>query len=434
MGRRGFLALAALFAFSAIAALSFHVMTAPTQLRLAVGPIGSEDVRMAAAFVQAVNREKGSIRLRLVISEGLEESARKLDSGGADLAIVRPDIALPVKGETLLITRRFYPFFVTGRDRGVERIAELRGRKIGVVDTPKGNIDLLKQILSYYEVAHNEVDIVGLNVADIGPAVKEGRVEVIFAVGALSARTLSPGVAVTRQAWGQEPVFIAIREADALAARNRAIETGEIVRGAFGGDPPRPSETLASISVTHRLMGTPELADAAAAELTRLILTQRTSLTNEVPAMQGIEAPGTAKDSAIPVHAGAAAYLDGTERSFFDRYGDWFYLGVMAVSLLGSGAAAMLSQASNSRRRVAMRDLPRVLTMVAEARSAPDMALLADLERDADEIIASALAGFTESRLDESGLAAYRVAIDQLGRAIAERRRLLLQTADSDAS
>jgi TRAP-type uncharacterized transport system substrate-binding protein len=402
MGRRGFLALAALFAFSAIAALSFHVMTAPTQLRLAVGPIGSEDVRMAAAFVQAVNREKGSIRLRLVISEGLEESARKLDSGGADLAIVRPDIALPVKGETLLITRRFYPFFVTGRDRGVERIAELRGRKIGVVDTPKGNIDLLKQILSYYEVAHNEVDIVGLNVADIGPAVKEGRVEVIFAVGALSARTLSPGVAVTRQAWGQ--------------------------------DPPRPSETLASISVTHRLMGTPELTDAAAAELTRLILTQRTSLTNEVPAMQGIEAPGTAKDSAIPVHAGAAAYLDGTERSFFDRYGDWFYLGVMAVSLLGSGAAAMLSQASNSRRRVAMRDLPRVLTMVAEARSAPDMALLADLERDADEIIASALAGFTESRLDESGLAAYRVAIDQLGRAIAERRRLLLQTADSDAS
>ncbi len=115
MGRRGFLVLAGLFALSAVAALVFHVLNAPTQLRLAVGPIGSEDVRMAAAFVQAVNRDKGSLRLRLVISDGLEDSAAKLDRGSAELAIVRPDIALPVRGETLLITRRFFPFFATSR-------------------------------------------------------------------------------------------------------------------------------------------------------------------------------------------------------------------------------------------------------------------------------------------------------------------------------
>jgi TRAP transporter TAXI family solute receptor len=427
MGRRGFLGLAGLFAFSAMLALAFHIGTAPTQLKLAVGPIGSEDVRMAAAFVQAVNRDKGSIRLRLVLSDSLEESARKLDGGAVDLAIVRPDIALPVKGETLLITRRFYPFFVTGRDRGVERVADLRGRKIGVVNTPKGNIDLLKQILSFYEVGYNEVDIVGLAVNDIATAVANRDIDVMFAVGALSSRTLSPGVATTRQAWGQEPVFITIREADALAARNRAIETGEIVRGSFGGDPPRPAEPLPSISVTHRLMGASTLSESAASELTRLILTQRTQLTNEVPAIQGVEAPQTNKDAALPVHAGAAAYLDGTERTFFDRYGDWFYLGVMAVSLLGSAAAALLSQASGARRRTAMQDLPRVVGMIAEAREAADFATLDMLERDADAIIAQALESFAASRLDDAGLSAFRIAIDQLGRAIIERRRIITE-------
>jgi TRAP transporter TAXI family solute receptor len=427
MGRRGFLVLAGLFALAALLALTFHMSTAPTQLKLAVGPIGGEDVRMAAAFVQAANREKGSVRLRLVISEGLEDSARKLDAGAVDLAIVRPDIAMPVKGETLLITRRFYPFFVTGRDRGIERIADLRGKKIGVVNNPKGNIDLLKLILNFYEVPPSEVTVVGMTVADIPNAVTRRDVDVMFSVGALSSRTLSPGVATTRQAWGQEPFFITMREADAIAARNRAIETGEIVRGAFGGDPPRPAEALPSISVTHRLMGTSTLSEANASELTRLILSQRTSLTNEVPAIQGMEAPATDKDSALPVHAGTAAYLDGTEQSFFDRYGDWFYIGVMAFSLLGSIAAAMLSQLSTTRRKVAMSDLPRVVGMITEARDTRDLAQLEHMERDADLIIAGALEGFAASRLDESGLSAYRIAIDQLGRAIGERRRILLE-------
>ena len=64
-------------------------------LRLAVGPLGSEDARMAAAFVQGLNRDKASVRLRLVLTEGSEDSARKIDAGQADLAMLRADIAMP---------------------------------------------------------------------------------------------------------------------------------------------------------------------------------------------------------------------------------------------------------------------------------------------------------------------------------------------------
>ncbi len=282
-------------------------------------------------------------------------------------------------------------------------------------------------MLALYDITLEDVTVVPLAPADIAAAAQGGQIDVMFNVSALSSRALTPGIAATRNAWSNDPVFVPIREADALAVRERAIESGEIVRGAFGGDPPRPEEPLKTISITHRLMATPSLSENAAAELTRLILTQRTSLTNEVPAMQGIEAPNTAKDSPIPVHAGAAAYLDGTERTFFDRYGDWFYLGVMAFSLLGSGAAAMLSQMSTTRRRLSMQDLPRVVGMIAQAREAPDLATLGMLERDADAIVAAALRGFAEGRLDDSGLSAYRVAVDQLGRAITERRRIVLE-------
>jgi TRAP transporter TAXI family solute receptor len=425
MGRRGFLVLAAIFALSALIALTFHMATAPTVLRLAVGPIGSEDMRMAAAFVQSLNREKSGIRLKLVLTEGLAESAAALDQGRADLAIIRPDIALPAKGDTVLITRRFFPFVVTAREREIERITELRGRRIGVVDTPSGNLDLLRLILGFYELAPDEVEIVGLKPADIQAAVAERRVDAMFAVGAVSARTVSPGVMLTRQAWGQDPVFIPIREAEALASRNRTLEAGEIVRGAFGGDPPRPAEPLQTIAITHRLVASGDIPEGPIAELTRMILTQRTQLAGEVPAMQGIEVPNTAKDAALPVHAGAAAYIDGTERTFFDRYGDWFYLGVMALSLFGSGAAALLSQASLARRRTAMEGLTRLVAMIHQARETESLDALAALEIEADDILAATLDNMARQMIDDSGLSAYRLAMDQLGRAVSERRKVL---------
>ncbi len=423
--------LAGLFALSALSAFLIHLMTAPTVLRLAVGPIGSDDVRMAAAFVQSAAREKGSIRIKLVLTEGLAESAKALEEDRADLAIVRPDIAMPPKGETLLITRRFFPFFVSSRDRRIERIADLRGRKVGVVDNPKGNVDLLKLILAFYEIPLDQVEIVGLTPQAIPQAAAEGRIDAMFAVGAATSRAANQPF--MRQVWGVDPVFIPIREADALASRYRAIEPGEVVRGAFGGDPPRPAEPLTTISVTHRLIADEDLSEAHGIELTRLILTQRTTLAADVPAMQGIEAPATAKDAALPVHAGAAAYIDGNERSFFDRYGDWFYLGVMAMSLLGSVAAAFLSQATTIRRRNAMEGLKRLMVMIGEVRATDAFERIDELEREADQILAATLDQMAKQNLDDAGLSAYRLAMDQFGRAAAERRRALLDMSEHAA-
>jgi TRAP-type uncharacterized transport system substrate-binding protein len=78
MGRRGFMALAGLLAIFGIAASVFYVLNQPKTLRLAVGPLGSEDARLAAGFVQGLSREKSQIRVRLVLTEGSEESARPI--------------------------------------------------------------------------------------------------------------------------------------------------------------------------------------------------------------------------------------------------------------------------------------------------------------------------------------------------------------------
>jgi len=422
MGRRGFTILAGLLATFGVTAAMFYVANQPHTLRLAVGPLGSEDARMAAGFVQGLNREKAPIRLRLILTEGSQESARKVDEGEADLAILRPDIALPAKADTALITRRSFPFLITAKDSAIGRIADLRGRRVGVVRNPAGNVALLKLVLAQYEVHPDEVTIVGLMPDEIVPAAKERRIDAFFSINAVGARTSGDGAARLRSAWGEDPVLIPIREADALAARVRAIETGEIVRGALGGDPPRPSENLPTISITSRLFAAQDLDEDVVGSLVSALLGLRVTLAAELPQIQGLETPATDKDAPLAVHAGAAAFIDGEQKTFFERYGDWFYLGVMGLSLLGTGAAGVLGRESAARRRQAMTGLDRLLALLPKIRRTSEIEELDLYRAEADAVLLEVLADFGQGDLDSSAIAAYRLVFDQVSRAVIEAK------------
>ena len=217
---------------------------------------------MAAGFVQGLNREKSPIRIRLVLTEGSEESAKKLDEGQADLAILRPDIALPAQGDTALITRRSFPFIITTKETAIGRIADLRGKRIGVARNPAGNLDAASEGAGTVRGRRPRRSRSSASRQDeIVPYARGKRIDAFFSIKAVGARTNNDGVNRLRSAFGEDPMLIPIREADAIKARHRSIETGEIVRGALGGDPPRPSENLSTISVTSRLMASQSLDD-----------------------------------------------------------------------------------------------------------------------------------------------------------------------------
>src|SRR5690606_36391629 len=99
--------------------------------------------------------------------------------------------------------------------------------------------------------------------------------------------------------------------------------------------------------------------------LTKDILDLRLTIAAELPAIQALETPSTDKDAPLPVHSGAAAYIDGEQESFFDRYGDWFYIGAMVLSALGTGGAAILGRESANRRRRATSGLDGLLALLA---------------------------------------------------------------------
>ena len=63
----------------------------------------------------------------------------------------------------------------------------------------------------------------------------------------------------------------------------------------------------------------------------------------------------------MPVHPGAAAYIDGELKTFFDRYNDLFYWGMMLVSFFGSALAGLLSYTKADDRVRRLQTLEQLL-------------------------------------------------------------------------
>ncbi|MDB5559014.1 MAG: transporter solute receptor, family, partial [Enterovirga sp.] len=306
--------------------------------------------------------------------------------------------------------------------------ADLRDRTVGIVRRIPANGRLLELLLSHYELPTESVRKVMLGgPEEVAPALRSGQIDAALAVGTVNGRAVSATVAaVTAAGDGAGPVFLPVNEAEAIAQPSPHHDVFDIVRGAFGGTPPRPAETVKALGVSHVLVAATALPDEIVSETTRLLFTLRPVIAREIPLANRIEAPELENGpSTLTVHPGASAYYQDEVQTFFDRYSDWLYLGLFAVSFIGSGIAWLASQASSRRRVRTLGLLDRLLEIVKQARSSDRQAELDALERETDEILGVALGHAGAGQLDQHGVSAFSLGLEQARHAIADRRRLI---------
>ena len=400
----------------------------PTSLRVAVTH-GTDDQKLIEAIGHVFSASRDSVRFRVVPVSTAAASAVALQSESVDLAVIRSDISVPPNGQTLVILHRNPALLIVRGDETLGSIPDLKGKSVGIVRstaTGVGNSNLFDTILAQYEIDPNQVRHVAIERKAMMAAVKSHQVDALFVVGPATGDLAFEAVGAITKASGSAK-FLPIAEAKAMAQRSSALESTEIVRGAFGGDPPRPADPFETVGVTVRLMARASLKDSLAADVMRRLFSERVSIARLEKLANQIEAPSTDKGAAMPLHPGAAAYLDDEEKDFFDKYSDFIYLGAMALSVLGSGLAAIATRMSNTRHNEFDRVLERLLEILKSARASNRLDELDELEREADEIFASSMTNRKLRGLDTHAMAAFGLALDQARDAIRERRALALK-------
>ena len=431
--------LAGILAVVGALAGAYYFAMRPVSLRIAVGPENSDDIKVVQALTQAFAHAHSLIRLRPMQTDSAAASAQALGEGKADLAIIRGDLEVPKNAQAVATLRKnvavlWVPPAAKAKGKKavpkITKIPQLADHRIGVVGRTQANVNLLKVILAQYGIDPNKVEIVQFPASEAADAIHNQKADAYLAAGPINSKITADAIAASARDGGT-PTFLAIDSAEAIAQNHPAYESYDIPAGAFGGSPAKPENEVKTIGFSHHIVARKGLSESTIAAFTRQLFAIRQQLMSEYPLAAKIETPDTDKDAVIPVHPGAAAFIDGEEKTFLDRYSDYIWWALMALSATGSLGAWFASYLKKDERNINSSLRDRLLEMLAKARQSDSTEELDQMQAEADDILRETLHCFENGAIEEGTLTAFNIALEQFHNAVADRKALLMSMPQS---
>jgi TRAP transporter TAXI family solute receptor len=419
--------------FAAAAAGLFYILQ-PDTLRMAVGPAGSEDHQVVEAMAEAFEDESKTVRLSPITTEGAAESLALLASGMTDLAVGRGDLEMPASVQSLAVVRKNYvvlwaPAGRSGKNSSkkaavkIRAIADLAGHKVGIIGRTGANVALLRSILESAGVQPDKVATAQFGIDEVEKLAQDATLDAYFAVGPLDSKITAAAIGATSRTRGA-PKFVPIEASEAIALKHPRYEAEEIPSSVFSANPAWPEDKVDTISVNHLILGRKELSEARAAAFYRQLFAVRDTITQRVAGAARIAKPETEKEVEPSVHRGAAAVINGTERTFLDKYSDYMWFALLLVSGIGSAAAWLRRYLNRDEREDSTSHRNRILAIVAEVRDGELEENLLAPQREVDAIIAEALKCYDDGAIEQEDLAALGLVLELFNHALVEKRRM----------
>ena len=408
-----------------------YLLSPHATLRVTSGMPGTTGQRFISAFISVATASHPRVRFTPVPVANLAESAKAMENGAVDLALVRSDVSPPVNGQTAAILRRDVIAFIVPANSSIKDPTGLPGKTIAIPIGPNQdyNSQALDTILSYFNIAPDKVKRLFLPVAEIGPAIRHKHAEAALAVGPIGPGDAVDVVASIARATRQTPELLAIDQADAIVKRFPSFESIDVPAGAFKGHPEVPDDTVTCLAITYRVVVPERMLNVVAGLIGMSILKTKEKLMKTLPVVTQIEAPDTDSTSPVlPVHPGVAAYLTSGDQSFFDSLQQYLYIVGIPLSILGSLGAVVFGRVTQKKALVDQQQVYRLLVLAEAARTA-DSTELAKLEEELDAIVAACVNKVAEGSSDASQLPVSSLAIDHTRRSIDRRRRQLESSA-----
>jgi len=422
-----------MLAFGVAAGTLYYVLR-PTTLRIAVGPPGSEDHKLVQLMAQTFAREGSPVRLSPITTEGAQQSIALFSAGKTDLAVARGDLNLPENAESVAILRKNVvvlwsaPGLPTkGKKQSalkVKTLDALAGHRVGVIGRTEANVKLLRVILKESGIDPEKVAVSQFSTSQTAEMARDPSLDAFMAVGPLKSKITVDAIAATATVRG-EPKFLPIDVTDAIAKKNPIYESEEIPGSIFSSSPARPEDKVDTVSINHLIIAPKSLSDTAVAAFARQLFTNRQQLAREQPTASEIEKPDTDKDAALPAHAGAAAYIDGNERTFLEKYTDYIWGVILVLSGLGSVGAWLKHYWKRDEREQYISHRDELLNLISRVRKADTPEALAEMQAAADNTLREALDCYDDGAIEDGDLSVIGLALEQFHHAVADRRAVL---------
>ena len=422
---------AGIFLFG-VAAGSVYYVLRPVTLRIAVGPPGSEDHKLVQLLAQTFARDGSAIRLTPIATPGAAGSIALFNAGKTDLAVARGDLNLPANAESVAILRKnvvvlWSPSGLAAKGSKkpptpkIKSLDELVGHRVGVIGRTQANVTLLRVILTEAGINPDKVAVTQFATDQIAAMARDPAIDAFMTVGPLNSKITVDAINATAIARG-EPKFLPIEVSETISKKHPIYESEEIPGSIFSSSPARPDDKVETVSVNHLIIAPKALSDTSVAGFARQLFTARQQLARELPSAAQIEKPDTDKDAALPAHQGAAAYIDGNERTFLEKYTDYLWGAILLFSGLGSVWAWLQHYWKRDDREQYAEHRDNLLDLISRVRQAETAEQLSDMQSAADGVLREALDCYDDGAIEDGDLSVIGLALEQFHHAVTDRR------------
>ena len=410
----------------------YYWYTRPTTLTVAVGSLDGEAPKLMSALASRLAAANAPVRLKLAETTTALEAAEMFSSNNTDLAVVRGDVGDLSQAQAVVILAHAVVLLVAPPGSSITDIAGLKRVTVGVVGG-ETNRRVVSALTQEYDLGRANVTFRNLLPAETRRALETREVRAVLVVVPLAEKYLALLRGLFPQNPKSAPVLIPIEAAGAIAEKQRAYESFDVPKGTLRGSPAVPSDDLTTLRVSFYVVARKDLDNDLVGELTEALMKARRDLLGELPLLGQMTAPSTDSDAYLPVHPGAAAFYNGSQQSFLDKWGNAIFLTPMILGGIASVLAAAWKFLRDGEPRKSEQALDSLYALGRRIRTAEAESDLSEIEREIDRVLQmqreKAVAG-DENALDDTTL---NVAAHRLQSLVHERRMLLAARPDGKA-
>jgi TRAP-type uncharacterized transport system substrate-binding protein len=413
---------AGLSLIAAAAALgAYRYLVRPATLSIAAATDQGQTIQVLNALAVKASERSGGPKLKVVPTKSMIEAARLFADRKVDLAVLRADVGGQGDARSVVIVAQSVVLVLLPRGSHAEDFDGLKGKTIGVLDGELNGriVDVIAESYGF-----DRASFKSLGMEDAKASLRARRIQALIVVMPLTERMLAGLRGAFDLKSKARPGVLAIDLAAAIASGARYLESHELPKGTLSGSPPLPDEDLTTLQVPINVVAQRTLDEDTVTGLTRLFMDAKGELSGKFPALAQVRAPETEKDAFIPLHPGAAAYYEGNEKTFFDRYGDALFYVPMLLGALASVLAAIWRFLGLGVSYAADDPVISLASLFPRVRAAPHLGTLDAIEDEIDAIVEAQLSA-PSGAAGEGSRQDLGLAVSRLERAITHRRSVL---------
>ena len=399
----------------------YRYVTRPVTLTVAAGSIDGEAAALMSTIASRLASTNSQVRLKVVDTHSVLDASKAFSEGRVDLAIIRADTGDLSAARTVVLVTHGVLMIVVPPGSSIEDVDDLKGKTVGVVGG-EANRHVVEVLTQEYDLARAKVQFKDLALTDTQRALQSKQIDALLVVIPVAPKYLAHVRALFDKEVKRKPKLIPIESAGAIANVAKAYESYDLPKGTLRGSPPIPDDDMTTLRVPFYLVANKKLNDDVVTDLTKVIMDTRRELLGAYPLLAQIGAPSTDKDAFIPIHPGAAAFYDGDQKTFFDKYGDQIFYGSMLLGSLTSLLAGAWKFMGRGTGTEAESPLNRLYALADQIHHAQGVSDLTVVEEEIDNILKAELAKFAEGDADVAEAAALGLAAHRLEHLINNRR------------